>query len=118
MGRSRETINAAVLAAAIGIDGAIKTDVGGVVSRDDLACSIERDRGLERRQFFKALPAIVKRNPSLGLKAAAGVRLRAAPASSFAINRDPKFRKVRRRTRRFGGRLDRRVLERVGGCSA
>jgi hypothetical protein len=37
--------------------------------------------------------------------------LRAAATTSFALDRHRKFGKRRRRTRRFGGRRDRRVLE-------
>jgi hypothetical protein len=37
--------------------------------------------------------------------------VRAAPAPPLAIDRDRQFRKSRRRTRRVGGRRNRRVLE-------
>ena len=40
MGRPRVTINAAVLAAAIGIHARLETDVGAVVMRDDRAGEI------------------------------------------------------------------------------
>ena len=53
------------------------------------------DRGLERRQFFEALPAIVEGDPRLGLEAAAGIGLRAAAAPPLAIDRDRKLGKRR-----------------------
>src|SRR3954471_18712694 len=117
MGRPREAIDAAMLAAAIGIDRTVEADVGRVVAGDDLARSIERDRGLERRQIVEALPAIVEGDPRLGLAPAAGVGLRAAAALSLAFDGDRKFGK-RCRTRRRGGLGDWRVLEGMRGCSA
>ena len=118
VGRPRKTVDAAVLTSPIGIDRAVETDIRGIIAGDDLARGIERDGGLERRQLLEALPTIVEGNASLGLETAAGVRLRAAAAPPFVPDGDPKLRKCGRRTRRFGGRLNRRVLERVWGCSA
>ena len=117
VGRPREAVDAAMLAAAIGIDRAVEADIGRVVAGDDLARGIERHRGLERRQVFEALPAIVESNPRFGLEPAAVVGLRAAAAPPVAFDRDFEFRK-RCRTRRLGGRRDRRVLEGMGRCSA
>ena len=117
MGRPREAVDAAMLAAAIGIDRAVEADIGRVVAGDHLARGVERDRGLERRQVFQALPAIVEGDPGFGLEAAAVVGLRAAAAPPLAFDRDREFRK-RSRTRRLGGRRDRRVLEGMRGCSA
>src|SRR3984957_20762017 len=113
MGAPREAVHTAMLATSIRIEGAIEADIGRLVARDDLAGCIERHRGLERRKFFKTLPAVVKRNPRLGLIAAAGVGLRASAAPPPAFDGDCKLRKGRRCTRRFGGRRDRRVLERM-----
>ena len=115
--RPREAVDAAVLAAAIGIDRAVEADIGRVVAGDDLARGIQPYRGLERRQIFQALPAIVEGDPRLGLEPAAVVGLRAAAAPPLAFDGDREFRK-RGRTRRFGGRRDRRVLEGMRGCSA
>src|SRR5829696_6562850 len=117
MGRPREAIDAAMLAAAIGIDRTVEADVGRVVSGDDLARGIERYRRLERRQFVQALPAIVEGDPRFGLEPAARVGLRATSTLSLAVDGDREFGK-RCRTRRFGGRRDRRVLEGMRGCSA
>src|SRR5262249_1298287 len=98
-------------------DGAIETDVRRIVARDHLARGVERDRGLERRQFVEALPAVVEGNPRFGLEAAGGVGLRATAAPPLAVDGDREFGK-RGRTRRLGGRLYRRVLEGMRGCSA
>src|SRR4029077_16565347 len=99
------------LAAAIGVDGTVKADVRRIVAGDDLARGIERDRGLEGRQFIEALPAIVERNARLSFEAATVIGLRPATAPPPVFDRNRKFRKRRKRTRRLGGRRDRRVLE-------
>ncbi len=111
VGRPRETVDAAVLAAPVGIDRAVEADIGRVVAGDDLARGVERDRGLERRQFVEALPAVVEGDARFGLETAAGVGLRAAAAPPFALDRNRQFRKRGSCTRRLGGRRDRRVLE-------
>ncbi len=111
MGRPREAVDAAMLAAAVRVDRTIEADIGRIVAGDDLARGIDRDRGLERRQFIEALPAVVERDARLGLEAPAGIGLRAAATPPFALDRNRELRKRRRRTRRFGGRRDRRVLE-------
>ena len=89
VGRPREAVDAAVLAAAIGVDRTVEADIGGIVARDDLARGVDRDRGLERRQFLEALPAIVERDPRLGLVSAAVIGLRAAAAPPLAYRWQP-----------------------------
>src|SRR5580658_3772987 len=111
MGRPGKTVDAAVLAAPVWIDRAVEADVGRVVAGDDLARGIDRDTGLERRQFIETLPAVVKSDPRFGLEAAAVVGLRAAATPSPVLDRHRQFGKCRRCTRRLGGRRDRRVLE-------
>src|SRR3982074_3076753 len=86
VGGARKAVDAAVLAAAVGIDRAVERDVGGIVAGDDLAGGIDRDRGLERRQILEALPAVVVALARQRLEAAARVRLRAAAAP--AVGRD------------------------------
>src|ERR1700730_836796 len=103
MGRPRETVDAAVFATPIGIDGTIEADIGRVVAGDHLARGVDRNRGLEWRQFVQALPAIVEGDPGFGLEAAAVVGLRAAAAPPLALDGDREFRK-RSRTRPIGGR--------------
>src|ERR1700733_6685193 len=111
MGRPREAVDAAMLAAPVRIDRTVEADIGGVVTGDDLARGIERDRGLERRQFVETLPAVVERCARFGLEAPAVIGLRAAATPPFALDRNRKSRKRRKRPRRFGGRRDRWVLE-------
>src|SRR5688572_1066491 len=111
MGRPGKTVDAAVLAAPVGVDGAVEADIGRVVAGDDLSRGVERDGGLERRQVVEALPAVVEGDPRLGLEAAGSVGLRAAATPPLALDRNREFGKRRRYTRRLGGRRDRRVLE-------
>src|SRR5258706_446189 len=118
MGWPRKTVNAAMLAAAVRVDRTVKADIGRVVAGNDLAGCIDRDRGLERRQFVEALPAVVECQPRLSLETAAGVGLRAAAAPPLALDRDGEFGKGRRRTRRLGGRRDRRGGLGEGGEAA
>src|SRR6266849_1056281 len=117
MGRPRKTVDAAMLAAPVRVDRTVEADIGRVVAGNHLAGGIDRDRGLERRQFVEALPAVVECDPRLSLEAPAGVGLRAAASPPLALDRDGEFGKRRRRTRRLGGRRDRRVLEGMRGCS-
>ncbi len=118
MGRPREAVDAAVLAAAIGIDRPVEADIGELVAGDDLARGVERDRGLERRQVLEALPAVVEHDPRFGFITAAGVGLRPTATPPLLLDRNRDLGKGRRCTRRFGGRRDRRVLEGMRGCSA
>src|SRR3954471_9326342 len=107
-----------MLAAAIGVDRSVEANIGGIVAGDYFSRGIDGDAGLERRQFVEALPAVVERDPRLGLEPAACIGLRAAATPPLALDCDAKFGKRRKRPRRFGGRRDRRVLEGGRGCSA
>src|ERR1700680_5219401 len=93
-----------MLAAPVRIDRTVEADIGRIVAGDDLAGGIDRDRGLERRQFLEALPAVVECQARFSLETAAGVGLRAAAAPPLALDRDGELGKSRRRTRRLGGR--------------
>src|SRR5262249_61037748 len=84
VGGAGEAVDAAVLAAAIGIDRAVERDVGRVVAGDDLARGVNRDRGLERRQVLEILPAVVETFARLRLVAAAGGRPGAPPPPPLA----------------------------------
>ena len=77
---------AAMFASPIRIDRAIEADVGRVVAGNDFPRGIERNGGLERRQFVERPPAVVERDPRLGLEPAAGVGLSAATAPAFALD--------------------------------
>jgi len=104
-----------MFATPIRVDRTVEADIGRVVAGDDLARGIDRDRGLEGRQFVEALPAVVEGDPRFSLEAAAFIGLRAAATPPLAFNGNRQFRERsgnwRRCTRRFGGRRDRRVLE-------
>src|SRR5450631_2443707 len=115
MGRPGKTVDAAVLAAPVGVDRAVEADVGRIVTGDNLARGVDRDRGLERRQFVEALPAVIERDPRFGLEAATVVGLRAAATPPTMLDCDRQFRKGSKRTRRFGGRRAKRVLEGMRG---
>src|SRR5258706_12431898 len=119
MGWRGKTVAATLLRAGVWVDRTVEADMGRVVAGNDLAGGIDRDRGLERRrQFVEALPAVVECEPRLSFETAAGVGLRAAAAPPLALDRDGEFGKGRRRTRRRGGRRDRRggdVLGRAAG---
>jgi hypothetical protein len=87
VGGAGEAIDAAVLAAAIGIYRPIEGNVGRLVAGDDLAGGIDGDRGLERRQFLEALPAVIEGDAGQRLVAARGVRLRAPTAAASGVDR-------------------------------
>src|SRR6516164_1519911 len=112
-----KAIDATMLAAAIGIDRPVEADIWRIVARDHLSRGVERHGGLERRQLLQTLPAVIEGRARLGLVAAADVGLRAAPAPPLPVDCNCKFGKRRKRTRRLGGRRDRRVLEGMRGCS-
>src|SRR3979409_658658 len=99
MGRPREAVDAAMLAAPVGVDRPIEADIGRVVAGNDLARGIDGDRGLERRQFIEALPAVIERDPRFGLEPAAFVGLRAAATPPLALARDPQLGTSRAHTR-------------------
>jgi hypothetical protein len=107
-----------MLAAPVGVDRTVEADIGRIVAGNDLARGVECDGGLERRQLIETLPAVVERDARYRFVSAAIVGLRAAAAPPFALDRDRQFGKRGKRTRRFGGRRDRRVLEGMRGCSA
>src|SRR4030088_482069 len=109
MGRPGKTVDAAMLTTPVGVDRTVEADIRRIVAGDDLARGIDRDRGLERRQFVEALPAVVECNARFSLEASTGVGLRATAAPPLALDRARQFGKRRRRTRRLGGRRDRRV---------
>src|SRR5690606_20672698 len=74
-------IDAAMLAAAIGIDRAIKADVGAVVPCDDAARRLDAHLGFERIQLGQALPAVVEVLSLIRLVAPGSIGPRAAAAA-------------------------------------
>src|SRR5882724_81572 len=105
MRRAREAVDAAVLAAAIGIDRAIKADIGRIVARQDLARLFLGDRGLEGGQFLDALPAIVECDARGRLVASRCVGQRPPAAPSFTVDGGAEEFTYRR----HGGRWHRRA---------
>ena len=102
VGRAREAVDAAMLAAAIGVDRAVEADVGRVVSRDDGARPLDRHLGLERRRLFGQIPAVVEALAFDRLEAGMRVRDRAAPAPGLALRDRPRLEAEA--PRRLGGR--------------
>ncbi len=77
----RVAVDAAVLAAAIGIDGGVEGDVGRLVARDDAARALFCNRGGRppRRVLRIREPAVVDRLARDALEAPLRIRRRAAP---------------------------------------
>ena len=73
MGRPREAIDAAMLAAAIGIDRAVEADIGRLVARDDAPRRHLLHFGRQRLELAERLPAVVDRLISDRLEAAGAV---------------------------------------------
>src|SRR5581483_11464116 len=79
-------IDAAVLAAAVGIDGLREADVGRVVVRNDRARALDGDARLElARVGFLGRPAVVERFARRRLEAAGNERAGAAQVEGFAL---------------------------------
>ena len=101
--RPRKAIDAAMLAAAIGIDRLVEADIGRVVRGDDLPGLLQPHLRLERRQFGEALPAIVEILAKLRLETPGQVGSCAASAPSFLVGG--------RLIRRWGARLGKWAYE-------
>ena len=86
MRRAREAVDAAVLAAAVGVDGLVEADVGAVVAGDDALRRLLAHVGLEGLQLAEALPAVVEGLAQLALVAADAVGARTAAAASLGIH--------------------------------
>ena len=129
MRRPREAIDAAMLAAAIGVDGPIERDIGRIITGDDFAAGIDRDLGPKRRQILDGLPAVVEGKGGLGLEPAGGICQRTPPAA--ALRADTAFEaepqaclriaeriRFRRNIGRTGIRLNRGWRPAASGCLA
>src|SRR5690606_22194244 len=86
MGRPREAVGAAVLAATIGVDRAVEADIGALVPRDDGASALDMLDGLERLQVLDIPPAVIEGLPALAVETAAPVGLRATAAVERRID--------------------------------
>src|SRR5262249_42972974 len=87
MGRPRETIDAAMLATAIGVDRQVEGNVGRVVAGDDPAGGIDGHGCLEGRQILECPPPVVEARARQRLKAAGGIRLGTTSAAAFGLDR-------------------------------
>src|ERR1700743_1305785 len=74
--RTREAINASVLAATIGIHGAVEAEIRAIVTRDDGLGSLGGQRGLDadRLEVLIRRPAVIEGLRAKALKAAGIVR--------------------------------------------
>ena len=81
----RKAIDAAMLAAAIRVDGAVERNVRRIVARDDLARGIDSHARFERRQLIEALPSVIEGDPRKRLVAARRIRRSAASAPHLQI---------------------------------
>ena len=70
MGWPGETVDAAMLATAIGIDGAVKADIRRLVEGDDLSRRLDGDRSARGFETFVFHPTVVERLALFGLIAA------------------------------------------------
>jgi len=80
----RKAVDAAMLAALVGIDRAIEADVRRCVVSDDRLRLFEDGFGLQCWRLFLSVPAIVEGLGILLLELARGVRQGAAPARLVA----------------------------------
>ena len=86
MGRPREAIDAAMLAAAIGIDRAVEADIWRFVPGYDLPRRNFLDMGRQRLEIAKRLPAVVGRLIGYRLEAARAVGPGAPPVPAAGGN--------------------------------
>src|SRR5487761_2100413 len=94
MSRAGETVNATMLAAAIGIDRAIKIQIRRVIGGDDTARPLHVDMGLVVGQGLKAAPAIIDNLPLHWLETARGVtggRTSLAAVNVYCLDGGRKF---------------------------
>src|SRR5262245_3240685 len=107
MARSREAVDAAVLAALVRVDRAVERDVGRVVGRDDAARRLlGHDRLEPARRLVERAPAVVEGRDREALEAPRDVRGRAPPphcgcrAPRLVVHGHPVWRAPDTNTRR------------------
>ena len=86
MRRPGKAVDAAVLAAAIGIDGLLEADVRAVVAGDDALGHLAIYVGLERRKLRQAFPAVVEGLAQLAFEAPDTVGARPAAATQLRLD--------------------------------
>src|SRR6186997_459289 len=87
VGGAGKAVDAAMLAAAVGVDRLIEADVGAVIAGDDALGHLLAHVGLEGFQFAQTFPAVIERLALLALVAANTVGARAAAAPAFCIDK-------------------------------
>src|SRR5438132_14203128 len=97
MRRAREAVDAAVLAATIGIDARLEADVGAVVVRDDGARRIAQEQRVRRRLLLRLLVANVldRLEPILRVPGGAAAVDRLAHIASTAVPTNSPARRSR-----------------------
>src|SRR5581483_10449063 len=86
VGGAGEAIDAAMLAAPVGIDRLPETDIRAVVGGDDALGHLAIDIGLERGELGQALPAVVEGLAQLALEPPGPVRPGTAAAPAIGID--------------------------------
>jgi len=76
-----------MLAAAIGVDRAIKADIGAVIGGDDALGALGMFDRFKSRQRFDAAPAVIEIFARMGFEASGPVSLGASPADAVAIEK-------------------------------
>src|SRR3546814_8998285 len=87
MARPRKAVDAAMLAAAIGIDRAVEGNVGRLVPGDDVPRAVFMQHGLQRRGLFQVVPAVIFGLARFAVVATAHTGDRAAAAPGIRIDR-------------------------------
>src|SRR5688500_12604967 len=93
MGRSGEAVDAAVLAAAIGVDRLREADVRAVVGGDDALGALRAHMRLEGVERAKRLPSVVERLGLLAIVSAGPVGTCATTASPLRVDGRPQARR-------------------------
>ena len=119
MGRPRKAVDAAVLAAAVGVDRAVEGNVGALVAGDDRPRALDRDLGAGRGGLLGQVPAVVDGDAVVALEAAGHVEPGAAGApgslrdlAQFVANHRADFRTKEEHTppKRGGHRAGNRLV--------
>src|SRR5690606_13732680 len=84
--RPGEAIDAAMLAAAIGIDGPIEGNIGRIIAGDYAARLLDLDLRAEWLKVIEALPPVIGGFAALPLEAAARVEARATAAPTIDLD--------------------------------
>jgi len=90
VGRTREAVDTAVLASAIGVDRSVKTDVGRVIAGNNLSGRVDRYGRLEWRKLVERSPAVIKRDAGKRFVAPGSVALRTPPSPALVVDDNAK----------------------------